>query len=48
MGGWRREAAEGEEGRRQGRQAGDDPGELKKPATRMMESPVPRKAAPDA
>ena len=27
---------------------GDDPGEFKKPATRMMESPVPRKAAPDA
>ena len=27
---------------------GDDPGELKKPATRIMESPVPRKAAPDA
>ena len=27
---------------------GDDPGEFKKPATRMMGSPVPRKAAPDA
>ena len=26
---------------------GDDPGEFKKPATRMMESPMPRKAAPD-
>ena len=27
---------------------GDDPGEFKKPATRMMGSPVPRKAASDA
>ena len=27
---------------------GDDPGEFKKPATRMMGSPVPRKAVPDA
>ena len=27
---------------------GDDPGEFKKPATRMVGSPVPRKAAPDA
>ena len=27
---------------------GDDPGEFKKPATRMMGSPVPRKAARDA
>ena len=27
---------------------GNDPGEFKKPATRMMESPVPRKAAPNA
>ena len=27
---------------------GDDPGEFKKPVTRMMGSPVPRKAAPDA
>ena len=27
---------------------GDDPGELKKPATRMMGSLVPREAAPDA
>ena len=27
---------------------GDDPGEFKKSATRMMGSPVPRKAAPDA
>ena len=27
---------------------GDDPGEFKEPATRMMGSPVPREAAPDA
>ena len=27
---------------------GDDPGEFKKAATRMMGSPVPREAAPDA
>ena len=27
---------------------GDDPGEFRMPATQMMESPVPRKAAPDA
>ena len=27
---------------------GDDPGEFKKPVTRMMGSPVPREAAPDA
>ena len=27
---------------------GDDPGEFKKPATRMMGPPVPREAAPDA
>ena len=26
---------------------GDDPGEFKQPATRMMGSPVPRGAAPD-
>ena len=26
---------------------GDDPGEFKKPATRMMGSPVPRKTSPD-
>ena len=27
---------------------GDDPGEFKEPATRMMGPPVPREAAPDA
>ena len=27
---------------------GDDPGEFKEPAIRMMGSPVPREAAPDA
>ena len=27
---------------------GDDPGEFKEPATRMMGSPVPHEAAPDA
>ena len=27
---------------------GDDPEKFKEPATRMMGSPVPRKAAPDA
>ena len=27
---------------------GDDPGEFKEPATRMMGSPMPREAAPNA